>query len=157
MKCEICGSRENLIVHHISYEKNKTIRVCRNCHGKIHRNKKHQFHPSDKKTRFSLFMDFFGKRTSMLRIIDFLIERRPFDVTKEEIIEETGISRNAFYRGWKRLEGYNIVIATRQIGKSSMYVLNDENEIVQQLLRLELILGKIAIERAEKEIKLIPV
>lgn len=31
-----------------------------------------------------------------------------------------------------------------------MYVLNDENEILQQLLKLELVLGKIAIERAKK-------
>jgi DNA-binding transcriptional regulator GbsR (MarR family) len=75
----------------------------------------------------------------------------------EEIIKETGISRNSLFKIWKKLEEYNIVMITRKTGKSSMYVLNDENEIVQQLLRLELILGKIAMEKAAKGAKPIPV
>ena len=78
---------------------------------------------------------------------------RPFETTKEEIIKETGISRNSFFKIWKKLEKYGTVIVTRQIGKSNMYVLNDENEIVQQLLKLELILGKIAMAQAGKEVK----
>lgn len=45
---------------------------------------------------------------------------------------------------------------TRKIGKSNMYVLNDENEIVQKLLQLEFILGKLAMEKAMK-IEKIPV
>ena len=52
-KCEICGSKENLIVHHVNHLKNilnqintwkfnrsvkkrKTIVICHNCHTKIH-------------------------------------------------------------------------------------------------------------------------
>lgn len=101
---------------------------------------------------YSIFVEFLGN-TPLVRILDFLIEMKPFETTKEEIIKKTGISRNTFFKIWKKLEKYNIVIITRKIGKSSMYVLNDENEIVQQLLRLELVLGKIAIEQAEKEVK----
>lgn len=104
----------------------------------------------------SIFVEFLGD-TPIVRILDFLIEMRPFETTKEEIIKKTGISRNSFFKIWKKLEKYKIVIETRRIGKSSMYVLNDENEIVQQLLKLELVLGKMAIEQAEKEAKLIPV
>jgi hypothetical protein len=99
----------------------------------------------------SIFVEFLGD-TPLTRILDFLIEMRPFETTKEEIIRETGVSRNSFFRIWKKIEGYGIVTPTRQIGKSTMYVLNDESEIVQQLLRLELILGKMAMELEKKPI-----
>jgi transcription initiation factor IIE alpha subunit len=100
----------------------------------------------------SIFVEFLGD-SPLTRVLDFLIEMRPFETTKEEIIKETGVSRNSFFKIWKKLEKYGMVIVTRQIGKSNMYVLNDENEIVQQLLRLELTLGKMTMAQAGKEVK----
>ena len=38
-RCRVCGKSldySDVIEHHISYEENKTITVCRSCHGKIH-------------------------------------------------------------------------------------------------------------------------
>ena len=35
-KCEICGSRESLIVHHRSYEPEVTELLCRSCHRMAH-------------------------------------------------------------------------------------------------------------------------
>ena len=35
-KCEICGSREGLIVHHRSYEPEVTELLCRSCHSAVH-------------------------------------------------------------------------------------------------------------------------
>lgn len=37
--CDKCGAVENLEVHHLEYEKNKSVCqvLCRNCHRKIHR------------------------------------------------------------------------------------------------------------------------
>jgi transcription initiation factor IIE alpha subunit len=104
----------------------------------------------------SIFVEFLGD-TPLVRILDFLIEMRPFETTKEEIIRETGVSRNTFFKIWERIERYGLVIVTRKIGRSNMYVLNDENEIVEQLMKLEFVLGKIAMEKAAKEkVKPIP-
>lgn len=56
----------------------------------------------------SVLIEFFGD-SPLVRIIDFLIEKRPFDTTKEEIIRETGISRNSLFKLWKKIEDYGLV------------------------------------------------
>ena len=35
-KCEKCGSKKNLEFHHINYNKNKVITLCRKCHINLH-------------------------------------------------------------------------------------------------------------------------
>ena len=44
--CSICGSDKNLIYHHLSYEPEIVVIVCRKCHQAMHRlaeiDKKHQ-------------------------------------------------------------------------------------------------------------------
>ena len=53
-QCAICGSKENIDVHHLSYEKGKKaweyptenfIPLCRECHKKVHDDKNHKFYP----------------------------------------------------------------------------------------------------------------
>ena len=100
----------------------------------------------------SVLVDFLGD-TPLVRIIDFLIEKRPFETTKEEIIKETGIARNSLFKIWEKIERYEIVKLTRKIGKSEMYVLNDENEIVDKLLKLEFDLIRRAMDEA-KEVRI---
>ncbi len=34
--CELCGIKDSQIKHHITYNPEKIIHVCRSCHGKIH-------------------------------------------------------------------------------------------------------------------------
>ena len=93
----------------------------------------------------SLLIEFLGENT-LTRIIDFLIEKKPFDTTKEEIIRGTGVSRNSFFRTWKKIEEYGLVRKTRGIGRSILYVLNEENMIVKELLQLEYVLIKRSME-----------
>lgn len=35
--CELCERKETELTHHITYDPPKTIKICRSCHGKIHR------------------------------------------------------------------------------------------------------------------------
>lgn len=35
-QCVICGSTENLVHHHISYNPEEIVFLCRSCHGKVH-------------------------------------------------------------------------------------------------------------------------
>ncbi len=93
----------------------------------------------------SILIEFFGDNP-LIRIIDYLIEKRPFDTTKEEIIRETGISRMSLFKYWKKIENFEVVKKTREIGRASLFVLNDENPIVQKLLILESELIKHAME-----------
>ena len=87
----------------------------------------------------SLIIKFLGENP-MFRIIDFLIENKGLDVTKKEIIEGTGISRASLFKCWPQLEAQEIVLVTRQFGKTKLYTLNSKNPIVKKLLELESIL-----------------
>lgn len=88
------------------------------------------------KEKKSLLVEFLGENT-LTKVIDILLEKRPFDTTKEEIIRETRVSRNSFFKVWKRIEAYNLVKRTRTIGRANLYVLDDNNPIVRKLLELE--------------------
>lgn len=82
-----------------------------------------------------MLIEFLGEST-LSRILHFLIEKTPEDVTKEEIIRETGVSRNSFFRTWQKVEAYGVVRTTRRIGRAKLYVLDEENDIAQKLLEL---------------------
>jgi len=101
----------------------------------------------------SIMIEFFGDNP-LIRIIDYLIEKRPFDTTKEEIIRETGISRMSLFKYWKRIENFGLVKKTREIGRATLFVLDDENPIVQKLLILESELIKRAMNVDSEEVPL---
>lgn len=86
-----------------------------------------------------------------LRIVDYFLENRLSDYTKDEIIENLNMGRATFFKYWKELEKFGIVKETRKIGKSNLYKLNEENEIVQKLKMLDSALCKRAMEEAVKE------
>ncbi|MGQ9469620.1 MAG: hypothetical protein ACUVTD_07360, partial [Nitrososphaerales archaeon] len=79
------------------------------------------------------------------------LDNRLFDYTKNEIIENLKIGRATFFKCWKELEEFDIVKVTRKIGKSKLYRLNEENEIVQKLMALDSVLCKKAMEKAVRE------
>jgi len=83
-----------------------------------------------------------------LRIIDFFLDNRLFDYTKNEIIENLRMGRVTFFKYWKELEEFGVVKTTRKIGKSKLYKLNEKNEIVQKLMLLDSALCKKVMERA---------
>lgn len=87
----------------------------------------------------SLLIKFLGDNP-IFRIVDFLIENKGIDVTKKQIIEETGISRASLFKVWPQLEQQEIVLATRKFGKTTLYTLNSKNPLVKKILELESIL-----------------
>ncbi len=84
----------------------------------------------------SLLLKVFGDTTE-LRITDFLIDNIGTSVYKNEIIERTGLSRNSFFRVWKKLEKYGIVKPVKTVGKAVLYELNEENRFVKWLLKVD--------------------
>ncbi|MBS7631911.1 hypothetical protein KEJ47_10170 [Candidatus Bathyarchaeota archaeon] len=84
------------------------------------------------------------------KIVDFL-DNRLFDYAKDEIIENLKMGRVTFFKYWKELENFGVVNKTRKIGKSKLYKLNEENEIVQKLMMLDSALCKKTMEKAVRE------
>jgi DNA-binding transcriptional ArsR family regulator len=75
--------------------------------------------------------------TAFVRVVDFLLENRPFDYSKTEIAKNAGVGWSTLHGIWKVLGGADIVRQTRTVGKSKMYRLNEENPVVRKLIELD--------------------
>jgi len=75
--------------------------------------------------------------TPFVRVLDFLLENRPFDYSKTEIAKNAKVGWSTLYGIWKNLERTKMVRQTRIVGKSKMYRLNEENPIVRKLIELD--------------------
>lgn len=98
----------------------------------------------------SLFLEFFGD-TPFFRVLDFLIENRGIDYSKTEIAKGAEIGWTTLYKTWDRLEKAKLVKQTRAYGNTKLYKLNLENPVVQQLLKLEMLLIKLYAPQREKQ------
>lgn len=75
--------------------------------------------------------------TPFVRVVDFLLENRPFDYSKTEIAENAEVGWSTLHGIWKILEKTKIIKKTREVGKSKMYKLDEENPIVRKLIELD--------------------
>ncbi len=98
----------------------------------------------------SLLLRVLGK-SPQLRIVDFLLDNRLFDFSKKEIIEELGMSKTTFYRVWKELENLGIVKVSRKFGKTKLYKINEEDELVKSLKEIERSLILKYAEKADRD------
>ncbi len=100
-------------------------------------------------------------RSPVLRVIDFFLDNRLFDYTKDEIIENLDMGRATLFKYWEDIESFEIVKVTRKIGKAKLYKLNEENEIVQKLILLDKVLCRqgmeLAIQKEEAQRVRVPV
>ncbi len=100
----------------------------------------------------TLFLTFFGTKNPVLKVLDFLIDNEAFDYSKTDIAKFAGISRATLFNIWEILEGNDIVIATREIGRAKMYRLNKKNPIVMKFMELDDTISNYYASRIEKEI-----
>ncbi|MBI5393127.1 hypothetical protein HZA96_04610 [Candidatus Woesearchaeota archaeon] len=87
----------------------------------------------------------------LLKIIDFLVENKGLDFTKEEIIEGSGISKASLFNYWEELENHNIITVTKQEGKTRYFTLNTKSIITKKILELEKALISEALEKDSKK------
>ena len=76
----------------------------------------------------------FGE-TPVIKILDFLIDHRGHDYSKTEIARHAKISWTTISRHWWKLQAWDLVTPTRQVGPATMYKLNTENPIVPALIQ----------------------
>jgi len=53
-ECDLCGDTENVDGHHISYEPEEVVDLCRSCHQKVHADEEHKYHPDDSASTTSI-------------------------------------------------------------------------------------------------------
>jgi len=82
--------------------------------------------------RGSIFLTLLG-RSPTARLIDLFLDNSLFEFTRIEIIQAVGMAKSTLYKTLPILEEAGIIINTRKIGKSSLYRLNSDSEIVQYL------------------------
>ena len=88
----------------------------------------------------TLLIQFLGNNPT-LRIIDFFLDNRT-DYSKKEIIEALGMSKTTFYKVWRQLEKFKVVMPTRRYGKAQLFKLNEDNAVVRKLMILDFTLIK---------------
>jgi len=91
-----------------------------------------------------------------LRIIDFFLDNPLSDYSKNEIVKNLEMGRVTFFKYWKELEKSGAVKVTRHVGRATMYQLDRENDVVEQLIKLDMALARKAmgkeVEKYQKPI-----
>jgi len=107
--------------------------------------------PTSEQSSFVLAMG----NTPLIRVINFLLENRIFDYSKTDISKNAEVGWSTLYEVWGRLEEFNFVIQTRNVGKSKMYKLNEESPIVRKFIEIDAKISEMYAERiVEKELKI---
>ena len=88
----------------------------------------------------------------LFRIVDFLLENKGLDFSKKDIAKGAEISRASLFNYWSQLEKHGIVKSTRKFGKTVLYTLNSESQVVKRILELEKVLISTALKQASKKI-----
>src|SRR3989338_10155439 len=88
---------------------------------------------------------------SARKVLEFLIENRAFDYSKEEIAEGSDISRPTLYRIWPLLEKNGLLQETRKYGNTRLYKINEKNEMVKILIKLEIAAVREQFKRMESK------
>lgn len=81
--------------------------------------------------------DLFGNST-LVKVIDFLLENRYWDYTKTDIANHSGVSRTHLYRIWSRLVENDLVTISRKINATTLYRTNLDSAIMKSLEKLSL-------------------
>lgn len=109
-----------------------------------------------KESEVSSFVLVMGN-TPFVRVIDFLLENRPFDYSKTQIAKNSDVGWSTLHGIWKVLEKTKIVKQTRTVGKSQMYKLDEENPVVRKLIELDAKITEMYADRIAEEELRIPV
>src|ERR1700688_4397675 len=89
----------------------------------------------------TLLLKYLGS-SPVLRIIDFFLDNPLSDYSKNEIARNLAMSRVTFFKYWKELERSGAVKPTREIGRATLYKLDKESDVVEQLIKLDMTLAR---------------
>jgi len=81
------------------------------------------------------FLDLLGNQSAM-RIVEFFITNSPYNFNKAQVISELNMGRNTVFNNWEILEEFGILKAISSDRRTRFYVLNKDNKITVQLIKL---------------------
>jgi len=103
-----------------------------------------------------MFKDIFGQ-SPQTKILDFLGDHPNYDYNITDLAEYADVSRPTLYEIIPGLIEKGILIETRKVGRSKMYKLNTENDLVKTILKFDFELAdKIAEMESESEKEVLP-
>lgn len=85
-----------------------------------------------RENRESAILTLFGSSPNT-RILDLFLDNPLFEFTRNEIIEALGMAKTTLYSTLPGIEEAGVIVETRQIGKASLYRLNSESPVIQDL------------------------
>ncbi len=100
----------------------------------------------------TLLLQYLGP-SPVLRIIDFFLDNPLSDYSKNEIAKRLEMSRVTFFKYWMELEKSGAVKITRKIGRATLYKIDDKNDIVRHLVKLDMALARGAMQKASEKHK----
>jgi len=98
----------------------------------------------------TLLLKYLGESPT-LRIIDFFLDNPLSDYSKNEVAQNLAMSRATFFKYWKELEKSGVLVATRKIGRATLYKLDRANDIVKQLIKLDMTISRKKMEEQVEE------
>ena len=101
----------------------------------------------------TLFIQFFGTKNPVLKVLDFLIDNKAFGHSKTDVAKGAGISRETLFNIWHILEENGIVVETREAGRAKMFKLNKANPIVKKFMELDDAISHFYAPPIEKEMR----
>lgn len=78
----------------------------------------------------------FGE-SGVLKILDVLMTHPSMDYSKKELGDAAGVAESTVHRSWDKIKEMRAVTESRKYGKTQLYKLNQDSEIVKQLFRLD--------------------
>ncbi|MBI4174741.1 MAG: helix-turn-helix transcriptional regulator [Candidatus Aenigmarchaeota archaeon] len=94
----------------------------------------------------SAFVKVLGE-TPYIKVLDFLLaEGRVLDYSLTDIAKHTGVAWSTLHSVWPELVKLGIVTKTRTVGRSNLYRLNEENPLVQILIKSDFLLSKFMVD-----------
>lgn len=98
----------------------------------------------------SSFRIVFGN-SPLIKVIDFFLDNQEFDYSLTDIAKNADVGWATLHQFWKDLVNFGFVKKTRQIGRAELYVLNKENPIVKELIKIDLVISKFLLEEELKK------
>lgn len=83
----------------------------------------------------------------IVKVIDFFLDNREFDYSLTDIAKNADVGWSTLHQFWNDLVNLGFVKKTRQVGRAELYILNQENPIVNKLLEIDLTVSKFMIEK----------
>lgn len=78
----------------------------------------------------------FGE-SAVLKILDVLMNHPSMDYSKKDLAQAAGIAESTVHRSWDKINDINAVKESRKYGKTQLYKLNQESEIIKKLFKLD--------------------